>query len=239
MDQQKIGRFIAACRKERGMTQAQLGERLGVSNKAVSKWETGRCLPDVSLFGDICLLLGIALNELFAGERIAQEDMAVKSEENLLSVAAECQRRDHRMLRSLSMFAAGVGMAVASIAIANTLFRAAWAAVALLMMIFGAQRLGGVEGRLFRRARIISLLLLAASFVFAVDLGLNYANALLTQHHDGIVLTGIFGAVLYGDGIWTLPAFFHAFESALVVTAIMALENIALWCVSIANTSRS
>ena len=80
MDQNKIGEFIAQCRKEHNMTQMQFAEKLGVTNKAVSKWETGKCLPDAALFDDICMLLNITLNELFAGERIAPENIEKKSE---------------------------------------------------------------------------------------------------------------------------------------------------------------
>lgn len=86
MEQKKIGSFIAACRKQHGMTQVQFAEKLGVTNKAVSKWETGKCMPDASLFDDICLLLNITLNELFAGERIASDDIPKKAEEKYLRV---------------------------------------------------------------------------------------------------------------------------------------------------------
>lgn len=86
MDQIKIGAFIAACRREQNMTQVQFAEKLGVTNKAVSKWETGKCMPDASLFNDICLLLHITLNELFAGERIPPENIAKKAEENLIAM---------------------------------------------------------------------------------------------------------------------------------------------------------
>lgn len=73
MDQSKIGTYIAVKRKAQGLTQAQLAQKLGVSDKSVSKWERGVCLPDVSLFQDICVILGISINEFFAGEDIARE----------------------------------------------------------------------------------------------------------------------------------------------------------------------
>lgn len=95
MEQKRIGAFIANCRKEQKMTQVQLAEKLGVTNKAVSKWETGRCLPDASLFDDICLALGITLNELLAGEKIEPENIVKKAEENLTSMAIEFQSREH------------------------------------------------------------------------------------------------------------------------------------------------
>lgn len=75
MNQSKIGEFIAKRRKEHNMTQMQFAEKLGVTNKAVSKWETGKCLPDAALFDNICILLNITLNEFFAGEKISSENI--------------------------------------------------------------------------------------------------------------------------------------------------------------------
>lgn len=97
MEQKKIGVFIASCRKQQKMTQVQFAEKLGVTNKAVSKWETGKCMPDASLFDDICLLLNITLNELFAGERIASEDIPKKAEENLKNMALAYQKKDKKI----------------------------------------------------------------------------------------------------------------------------------------------
>ena len=70
MDQIKIGKFIASCRKELGMTQAGLAEKLGISDRAVSKWETGKSLPDSGIMLDLCGFLNINVNELLSGERI-------------------------------------------------------------------------------------------------------------------------------------------------------------------------
>lgn len=97
MNQKKTGTFIAACRKEHEMTQMQFAEKLGVTNKAVSKWETGKCMPDASLFDDICLLLDISLNELFAGERIPSENIIEKTEQNLMNMVHEYQKKDHHI----------------------------------------------------------------------------------------------------------------------------------------------
>lgn len=65
MDQKRIGAFIARCRKEKNLTQMQLAELLGITNQAVSKWENGRGMPEVSLLQPLCKVLGISLNELF------------------------------------------------------------------------------------------------------------------------------------------------------------------------------
>ena len=86
MDLIKIGKYIAGKRKSLGMTQKQLAEKLGMSDKSVSKWERGVCLPDVSVYKELCSILGISLNEFLAGEDIAQENMIQKSETNIIEV---------------------------------------------------------------------------------------------------------------------------------------------------------
>ncbi|MCM1232701.1 MAG: helix-turn-helix domain-containing protein [Ruminococcus flavefaciens] len=86
MDQMKIGRFIAMRRKDNGWTQNQLAEKMGISDKAVSKWENGKSMPDVSLFLPLCELLQITLNELFSGEFIPDENLQTKSNQILYEV---------------------------------------------------------------------------------------------------------------------------------------------------------
>ena len=82
MNQVKIGRFIADCRKEKHITQVQLAEKLNITNRAVSKWETGKSMPDVSIMVELCGILDITVNELLSGERIAMEHYQKKAEEN-------------------------------------------------------------------------------------------------------------------------------------------------------------
>ncbi len=86
MNQSKIGKFISECRKAKGLTQSQLAETLGITDKAVSKWETGKSMPDLSLFTPLCSLLGITLNELLLGEFIADENLKEKSNQVLFEV---------------------------------------------------------------------------------------------------------------------------------------------------------
>lgn len=83
MNQEKIGRLIAELRKEKKLTQAELALKLGVSDKSVSKWENGKCLPDVSLYKDLCNILGISLNEFFAGKKIKEENFKEQADNNL------------------------------------------------------------------------------------------------------------------------------------------------------------
>lgn len=92
MDQVKTGQFIAQCRKEKNLTQAQLAEQLNLTDRAVSKWETGKGLPDASIMPDLCELLGISINELFSGERVLTDNYKRKAEENLLRIKKEAER---------------------------------------------------------------------------------------------------------------------------------------------------
>ena len=84
MEQVKIGRFIAELRKQRGLTQAKLGEMLGVTNKTVSRWENGNYMPEISLIPDLADKLGISINELMAGERFSEHEYRRGADEQLL-----------------------------------------------------------------------------------------------------------------------------------------------------------
>lgn len=106
MDQQKIGAFIAQKRRELGLTQAQLGGMLGVSDKAVSKWERGVCLPDVSLYQPLCETLGVSLNDFFAGESVAPEETAQKAEEAMIGIARDADTKRRRLRRIIALLAA-------------------------------------------------------------------------------------------------------------------------------------
>ena len=86
MDQSKIGKFIAALRTQRGLTQRDLAEKLNISDKTVSRWETGRGLPDASLMLPLSETLGISVNELLSGERLKEEEYREKAEENMVTL---------------------------------------------------------------------------------------------------------------------------------------------------------
>lgn len=97
MDLVKIGRYVAGKRKDLGLTQKQLAEKLGMSDKSVSKWERGICLPDVSVYEEYCSILGISINEFLAGEDIAQENIVKKSEDNLIQVTTDSKHRQNKL----------------------------------------------------------------------------------------------------------------------------------------------
>ncbi len=107
MDQIKIGNFISFLRKEQNLTQRELAERLGVTDRAVSKWENGRGLPDLSLLVPLCEALGISVNELLCGERIEREDLPEKAQDIVLDALTDSQKRvRHTKWRLLAVLAA-------------------------------------------------------------------------------------------------------------------------------------
>lgn len=107
MNQMKTGQFIAQCRKEKGLTQFQLGERLGITDRAVSKWERGLSLPDASIMQELCDILDITINELFTGERLEHMDnYNKKAEENLLELKKKEEAANRQLLKLTNVIGA-------------------------------------------------------------------------------------------------------------------------------------
>lgn len=94
MDQEKIGKFIATCRKQKDLTQLELAEELGITDKAISKWERGKAMPDTSIMIELCDILEINVNELLSGERINMESINLKNEKLLLDLANEVEQKN-------------------------------------------------------------------------------------------------------------------------------------------------
>ena len=101
MLQIKIGKFIADCRKKANLTQMQLAEKLGITDKAISKWERGVAMPDSSIMLELCDILGISVNELLSGEKINMENSNQKNEQLLLDMAKEVERKNKTIWTSM------------------------------------------------------------------------------------------------------------------------------------------
>ncbi len=101
MDQIKIGRFIAECRKKANLTQMQLAEKLSITDKAISKWERGIAMPDSSIMLLLCDILGISVNELLSGEKISMENSNQKNEQLLLDIAKEVEQKNKTIWTSM------------------------------------------------------------------------------------------------------------------------------------------
>ena len=99
MDQVKIGKFIAECRKRNNLTQMQLAEKLNITDRAVSKWENGKAMPDSSIMLDLCKELKINVNELLSGEVIKMDNYNEKAEELLIEMKKQKEEADKKMLQ--------------------------------------------------------------------------------------------------------------------------------------------
>lgn len=126
MNQMDIGKFIASCRKEKGLTQAQLAAKLNITDRAVSKWETGKSMPDSSIMLELCNILGVTVNELLSGEKIGAGHYEEKASENLIALTrkAETARTNNVVMSIIYTVVMVVGILVCcicDIAVSGTL----------------------------------------------------------------------------------------------------------------------
>ncbi len=137
MNQVKIGKFIAECRKNKNVTQAQLAEKLGITDRAISKWETGKGMPDSGIMLDLCNELGISVNELLSGEMIEMNYYDKKAEENLLEMKKQKEISDRNMLR-LEVIIGFISSITFLVMIFIASFIEMSSAVRILLIIFGS-----------------------------------------------------------------------------------------------------
>ncbi len=142
MDQMLTGAFIAAERKRKGYTQKQLAEKLGISDKTVSKWERGNGFPDVSLLLPLCGELDITVNELLCGERVSEEDYCRKAEENMVNLVREARESKKKIVLSgmvamLALIASLSLILVAEVIEMENWIRVLLAAIGIVVLVMG------------------------------------------------------------------------------------------------------
>ena len=137
MDQIKIGRFIAECRKKKNLTQMQLAEKLNITDKAISKWERGLSMPDSSIMLELCDILGITVNDLLSGEVITMDNYNKELEKNLLEVLKQKQDADKRLLSLESVLGYSISIIFISLVfVASFVEMANWLRVILIGIAF-------------------------------------------------------------------------------------------------------
>lgn len=142
MDQIKIGGFIAEERKRKGYTQKILSEKLGISDKTISKWERGNGFPEVSLLIPLCSELDITVNELLSGERVSEEQYRKKAEENMVNLVKEAQENKKKIILSvmvgiLTILATVPLFMVAGMFDMSTGVRIAFIAIGIVVVVIG------------------------------------------------------------------------------------------------------
>ena len=135
MNQEKIGKFIAECRKEKNMTQQDLAEKLGVSDRTVGNWENGRNMPDLSLFKPLCKELEISLNDLMSGEKVDKSDYQEKLEENIINTINYSNKKINNKNSLISLILIIFGVLISTSAIAIFPSESSWGSI---YSVFGA-----------------------------------------------------------------------------------------------------
>lgn len=129
MNQEKIGKFIAKCRKQRKMTQAELGEKLSVTEKSISNWENGRNMPDLSLFKPLCKELNISLNDLLSGEVVTEKEYQEKLEENIINTIDYSNKKIENRNNFIGLLLIFFGVLISITAVAIFPSESSWGAI--------------------------------------------------------------------------------------------------------------
>jgi transcriptional regulator with XRE-family HTH domain len=137
MDQVKIGKFIAQCRKKENLTQMQLAELLGITDRAVSKWETGRAMPDSAIMLELCSVLKITVNDLLSGEVVMMDNYSEEMEKNLLDMVKQKEQADKRLLKAEVLIGiTATAILFALIAVAALVTMEVWLRIGLIVLGF-------------------------------------------------------------------------------------------------------
>ena len=173
MDSKKIGSFIAKNRKKKGLTQEQLGERLGVTNKTISRWENGNYMPDLSLLEPLSKELGITINELLAGEFIEEEKTVEYLEQNLLSTIVYTDNKIKNEQKKISCFIIGIGILICICSFTIFPSESSWSEIysiaGLLVMAIGIYRELPLSSRWKRGLISSGIFILIAGIFFVID----------------------------------------------------------------------
>ena len=160
MDQEKIGKFIAENRKLKKITQSELAEKLGVTDRTISNWENGKNMPDLSLFKPLCDILEITINELISGEKINNKEYNEKLEENFINTIDYIDKKKNNTsdIKSISMLLIGIiGLILSQFFLNNYQSNSYINVVSMILTIYGIKNLS-IKYKWFRK--IIALILL-------------------------------------------------------------------------------
>ena len=140
MNQLETGKFIAELRKEKSLTQAQLGDLLGVTTKTISRWENGNYMPDLSVLQALCAVLEVSVNEMLSRKRLDQSDFRQQADANLLLTLSQAKRmkRDYKLIDFLS--GTGTGLLISTLISPDSPRRTAVLAVSLIMLALASLR---------------------------------------------------------------------------------------------------
>ena len=173
MNQEKIGKFIAECRKNKKMTQSELAEKLGVSDKTIGNWENGRNMPDLSLFKPLCNELNISINDLLSGEKISKEKYQEKFEENIVNTIDYTNKQISHKDRNISSLLIIFGLLISVTALTMFASESSWGSIysvlGVLIALVGFSRLSKKRPYHIRIFMNFGFFIAFMSILFTID----------------------------------------------------------------------
>ena len=181
MEQEKIGKFIAKCRKEKGITQFELAEKLGVTDKSIGNWENGRNMPDLSLFKPLCDELGITINELISGEKISKDKYQEKFEENIVNTIDYSTKRVNKYSNLIGLLLIIFGLFISMSAIMIFPSESSWGSIysvfGIVIFVVGISKLTSKIKYYKRLLLILFIFLGSIGILFITDyVNVKYNN---------------------------------------------------------------
>ena len=169
MDQEKIGKFITSKRKEKNLTQSELAEILGVTDRAVSNWENGKNMPDLSLFKPLCEILNISINELMSGEKLNDLEYNKKLEENIITTIDYIDKKNTKSndIKNIIYLTIGIITLILSNIIFNKELETSLTLISLILIVYGVKQLS-IKYKVVRRILAIILLILCIISLFVL-----------------------------------------------------------------------
>ena len=163
MNQEKIGKFIAKCRKDKKMTQSELAEKLGVTDKSIGNWENGRNMPDLSLFKPLCDVLGITINDLLSGEKISKDKYQERFEENIVNTIDYSTKKINKYSNVIGLLLVIFGLFISMSAIMIFPSESSWGSIysvfGVVLFVIGISKLTN-KMKMWKRLLLILLIFL-------------------------------------------------------------------------------
>ena len=207
MNQEKIGKFIAKCRKDKKMTQSELAEKLGVTDKSIGNWENGRNMPDLSLFKPLCDELDITINDLLSGEKISKDKYQERFEENIVNTIDYSTKRIHKYSNIMGVLLVIFGLFISMSAIMIFPSESSWGSIysvfGVVIFIIGISKLTN-KIKLSKRLLLILVIFLGSlGILFFTDyINVKRNNVAPMFRETSMYLGGDEEEVLYYDTLF-------------------------------------
>ena len=207
MNQEKIGKFIAKCRKDKKMTQSELAEKLGVTDKSIGNWENGRNMPDLALFKPLCDELGITINDLLSGEKISKDKYQERFEENIVNTIDYSTKRISKYSNIIGLLLVIFGLFISMSAIMIFPSESSWGSIysvfGVIVFLIGISKL--TKGIKYSKRLLLILIVFIGTLgiLFFTDyINVKRNNVAPMFRETSLYLGGDEEEVLYYDALF-------------------------------------